>query len=450
MKNIFLIIVIGVLFLSSTYNNTVQVADIAVNTDYHFCKIISSSADKEFLLLDTNVWHSSKIAKDDLILFIFQEPIFVNKIKIAEASELLKTCRVYSNNGIIGDFAPENIDVNQKIVFLAIKFQKVDGFQLSDAYTETAEYHIAFEKLNSSVSLRQIKFFSNDSTEINLISIRKNNDKTVFKLNNKKIIDYSVAENSICIKNNNEVVACSGDNLFYGYAKNETVNSANIFLKKVVFDSGKLSLEDFVSDLKFSDNILSIRDFADFMIDFRDDFFVDVKSIEPSVILDIRYATENNFMKKQVYDCPFCFLRYSVAKALMAAQQDFLKKGYCIKLFDCYRPHDVQYKLWEIVPNKNYVANPAKGSIHNRGGAVDLTITDSLGNELDMGTDFDFFGYKAFVINKDLPDTVLANRELLWSVMRKNGFRTIKTEWWHLSHALAMRYKISNVAFPCE
>jgi len=184
--------------------------------------------------------------------------------------------------------------------------------------------------------------------------------------------------------------------------------------------------------------------------DFDDDFFVDVKSLDTSIIKDIRYATANNFTEQIIYDCPKCWMRYGAAKDFVKAEQEFLSLGFRIKVFDCYRPHSAQYKLWEILPNKNYVANPQRGSIHNRGAAVDMTLVDSLGNELDMGTEFDYFGLKAYSVFYGLSDTILKNRQLMWSVMHKYGFKEIKTEWWHLSHYSCMRYPISDISFKCD
>jgi len=94
------------------------------------------------------------------------------------------------------------------------------------------------------------------------------------------------------------------------------------------------------------------------------------------VCLVTTYATTNNFLKEKVYECAECYTRAKTARALLAANADFIKAGVKIKFFDCYRPNSVQYKMWKIVPNPQYVANPVKGSIHNKGGAVDITLVD--------------------------------------------------------------------------
>ena len=142
--------------------------------------------------------------------------------------------------------------------------------------------------------------------------------------------------------------------------------------------------------------------------------FVNIKSLSNDFILDIKYATADNFLKQAVYDCGECYLREATAKALLAAQKEFVKRGYSLKLFDCYRPLSVQKKMWKILPGTHYVANPAKGSKHNRGAAVDLTLVDiATGKELDMGTPFDTFSPRAHHTYTQLPKEVLDNRKLL-------------------------------------
>ena len=152
------------------------------------------------------------------------------------------------------------------------------------------------------------------------------------------------------------------------------------------------------------------------------------------LVLDIRYATENNFTEKQIYPCPRCFLRPVMADRILRLQKDIKERyGMSLKLFDCYRPRPAQQKLWDIVPDARYVTPPSKGSMHNRGLAVDITLVDEKGEELDMGTEYDFFGYKAYTTNKDLPKEILKNRDILTKLMNVHGMKGIRTEWWHFS-----------------
>ncbi|SIT16860.1 D-alanyl-D-alanine dipeptidase [Zobellia uliginosa] len=181
-----------------------------------------------------------------------------------------------------------------------------------------------------------------------------------------------------------------------------------------------------------------------------DTTFVRLADFSDGFAYDLRYATKNNFLKEKVYDCAECYTRVKTAKALLKANEEFKKSGVRIKFFDCYRPNSVQYKMWKIVPNPQYVANPKKGSIHNKGGAVDITLETLEGEELDMGTDFDFFGKRAYHDNFDLPEKVLANRKLLKETMEKHGFWSIRTEWWHYNLKAGSNDKVANFKWNCN
>lgn len=182
----------------------------------------------------------------------------------------------------------------------------------------------------------------------------------------------------------------------------------------------------------------------------NDTTFVNLKDYSIDFVYDMKYATEDNFLKAKVYDCAECFLRLKTVKALIEANNKFIKKGYRIKLFDCYRPLDIQKRMWEIVSNPEYVANPAKGSIHNRGGAVDITLVDKSGNELKMGTTFDFFGKEASHNYTDFSAEILNNRKYLKSVMIQSGFNSFDSEWWHYNLKSGLNDKVSNVKWDCE
>lgn len=181
-----------------------------------------------------------------------------------------------------------------------------------------------------------------------------------------------------------------------------------------------------------------------------DSTFVRLADFSDGFAFDMRYATKNNFLKEKVYECAECYTRVKTVKALLVANADFRKSGVKIKFYDCYRPNSVQYKMWEIVPNPQYVANPKKGSIHNKGGAVDITLVTLEGKELDMGTDFDFFGKRAYHDNFDLPQEILDNRKLLKETMEKHGFWSTRTEWWHYNLQGAHKDPIANFKWECE
>ncbi|TXK76459.1 M15 family metallopeptidase [Mesonia sp. K4-1] len=176
-----------------------------------------------------------------------------------------------------------------------------------------------------------------------------------------------------------------------------------------------------------------------------------LEEVSKDFTFDIKYATEDNFLEKKIYDCSKCLLLPKVADALIAANNYFCEFGYQIKLFDCYRPLSAQKVMWDIFPNAMYVANPYKNkSVHNRAAAVDLTLVDFDDCELDMGTTYDFFGKEAHQDNFNLPEVVLQNRKLLREGMKKFGFNPIRTEWWHYDFSNAYSFPVLNSLFDCD
>ncbi|WP_315014739.1 M15 family metallopeptidase [Capnocytophaga leadbetteri] len=178
--------------------------------------------------------------------------------------------------------------------------------------------------------------------------------------------------------------------------------------------------------------------------------FVRLKDLSADFVYELKYATPDNFLKQAVYDCGECYLRKSTAEALVKANEAFKQLGYRIKLFDCYRPLSVQKKMWKILPGTHYVANPAKGSKHNRGAAVDLTLVDAQGKELNMGTPFDFFGKEAHHTYTQHPKEVLENRKLLKETLDKFNFKSIYSEWWHYEYRPEMQSKVENFEWQCN
>ena len=156
------------------------------------------------------------------------------------------------------------------------------------------------------------------------------------------------------------------------------------------------------------------------------------KSLIPTLVEDLRYATADNFLHAAVYTDNRCWLKKSVVDKLAVAARhlDERRHGLRLKVWDCYRPRAVQCKMWKIVKDPRYVADPRKGSRHNTGNAVDLTIVDVSGGEVEMPTEFDNFTPKAWPNAPTTPEAA-ANRELLRVVMEQAGFKRLKTEWWH-------------------
>jgi D-alanyl-D-alanine dipeptidase len=181
-----------------------------------------------------------------------------------------------------------------------------------------------------------------------------------------------------------------------------------------------------------------------------DNAIVNLKNYSNDFVYDMKYATDDNFLKEKLYPCAECFLRVKTVKSLLEANKTFSQKGYKIKLFDCYRPKAIQKKMFKIVPDPNFVANPKKGSIHNRGGAVDISLVDSLGSEINMGTKFDFFGEEASHNYQNLSEEILANRKFLKKIMLQNNFKSFDSEWWHYNLNGSNTDKVENLKWYCN
>ena len=177
---------------------------------------------------------------------------------------------------------------------------------------------------------------------------------------------------------------------------------------------------------------------------------VNLQKVIPDVILDLKYGTANNFTGTKLYKyAATTYLRKEVAFALLKVNDDLKNVGFGLKIFDAYRPYSVTKLMWDIVHDERYVANPLKGSGHNKGIAVDLTIIDmNTLNELKMGTAFDNFTDSAHhSFTKNLPLEIIANRSLLKSTMEKYGFKSLETEWWHYSFSSNENYEVMDIDF---
>lgn len=172
---------------------------------------------------------------------------------------------------------------------------------------------------------------------------------------------------------------------------------------------------------------------------------IDIQQINPRIVLDIRYATPNNFTHRRLYSQPRCLLRTAVAQRLARVQVELEAQGLGLKVYDCYRPLSVQKELWKLIPDDRYVANPAQGSRHNRGSAVDLTLVDRYGKELEMPTPFDEFSDRAHIDYPHMTPTARKNMQRLQAVMQKHGFTTIPSEWWHFDAKEWNQYSVLDI-----
>jgi D-alanyl-D-alanine dipeptidase len=163
---------------------------------------------------------------------------------------------------------------------------------------------------------------------------------------------------------------------------------------------------------------------------------VDLQTYIPSIKLDILYASTHNFTGIQLYPVAKAYLETDPAAALANVQKELIKTHKSLVVWDAYRPHAVTKKMWEVTPEdkKIYVANPAHGSIHNRGCAVDVTIYDLATNKLlEMPSDFDEFEINAYADFQGASVDAINNRDLLIKIMKLNGFRVNPHEWWHFN-----------------
>jgi D-alanyl-D-alanine dipeptidase len=170
---------------------------------------------------------------------------------------------------------------------------------------------------------------------------------------------------------------------------------------------------------------------------------IDVLERIPDAVLDLRYATANNFLGRKVYpDGARCLLRPAAEAKLERAARTLREKGFRIRLFDCFRPRSVQWEMWRIFPRPGYVADPRKGSNHNRGVAVDLSLVDLEGREVEMPTEFDTFTRAAHHGYSGASSAARSHREILLQAMEQAGFKRNAMEWWHYDLPNARKYPI--------
>lgn len=168
----------------------------------------------------------------------------------------------------------------------------------------------------------------------------------------------------------------------------------------------------------------------------------------PGVVLDIRYATPNNFTGEKIYNLPRAYARKPVAEALKKIQADLKPQGLGLKIFDGYRPYSATVKFYEVYRDTTYVASPYKGSRHNRGCALDLTLIDlKTGQELQMPTEWDSFKKEAWPSTPVADPKIRANRKLLIDAMEKHGFKVNSSEWWHFDFIGWQKFAVLDIDF---
>ena len=175
---------------------------------------------------------------------------------------------------------------------------------------------------------------------------------------------------------------------------------------------------------------------------------VEATELIPDLVVDLRYATEDNFLKRAVYPADArCMLLKDTAQRLKKAADVLRPQGYRLKVYDCYRPRAVQYEMWKIMPQPGYVANPKFGSNHNRGAAVDLTLVTTEGAAVEMPTPFDDFTPAAHHGYTGGTEASRKHREILREAMEGAGFKRNKMEWWHYDLPGAKKMPVLDVPF---
>jgi zinc D-Ala-D-Ala dipeptidase len=175
---------------------------------------------------------------------------------------------------------------------------------------------------------------------------------------------------------------------------------------------------------------------------------VDLTTVAPGLHIELRYQGTDHFFKKAYYPPEArALLRPSAAKKIAAIQADLSKRGLSLKVWDAYRPLSVQRAMWAALPDPNFVADPAKGGRHNRAAAVDVTLVDASGTELEMPTAHDDFTEKAGAYFKLVAPAAFKNRALLQEVMTKHGFLIFESEWWHFDDADWQTYPALDLPF---
>lgn len=194
-----------------------------------------------------------------------------------------------------------------------------------------------------------------------------------------------------------------------------------------------------------------ISDYRSYKEDYKihpNNELIEIKKAIPSIVLDIRYATKDNFMQQVMYNQARAFARKPVVEQLKKIQAVLKPQGYGLKIFDAYRPYTITVAFWEKASDKAFVANPAKGSKHNRGCAVDLTLIElKTGKDIPMPTPYDSFAPEAAPHFENLPKEIIRNRDFLIATMQANGFKVINNEWWHFDFNSWQNYNLMDIPF---
>ena len=488
MKKVIVISVIFLMFACQT--DDYKLKQIALLKQVTFTDlspeyIINYSANKlknELRLKQTDY---QKIISGNIFFFTTDKKISIKTLKVTPPNH--QYFKLYLNKKYFGKFTNgQNIKINRNVNSLKILFLKNPEEKFIHAWQNDTVIYLIKHKKNKIQTLITLALPTKDTTIIfHIKHTRKSNSNQHINkkfinryLKNKPVIaagmfykkhSKSKTQFSIQIHHNQTITIyqlITNTNskklikklMFTGrWTCNQlTSNSANLLLNGILDSEAKNkpnknTRQKVLLKATFNNNRLYFNEVLNpIFIDFQEHAMVNIKDLIPSAQISLAYASTENFTKSKLYLCNKCFLRYKIAKALQKIQYELQSQGFKLKFFDCYRPYSVQKLLFEKFPVKGYVASPVGGSIHNRGLAVDLTIIDKNGKELEMGTPFDDFSVKARHSYIDLADTILKNRLFLKNLMIKYGFSPIRSEWWHYNYRPTHRYPIINDEFLCD
>jgi zinc D-Ala-D-Ala dipeptidase len=219
-------------------------------------------------------------------------------------------------------------------------------------------------------------------------------------------------------------------------------------LKKIVFLFLILCCHTVCAQYKYGLQAMTVEGYVASVKINPEKELIDLEKFIPSLVLDIRYATTNNFTKERIYTLAKAYARKPVAESLKKIQADLQAQGLGIKIFDAYRPYKATVKFYEVYKDTTYVASPYRGSRHNRGCALDLTLIDlKTGKELKMPTGYDSFSKDAWPTTPVKDPVARKNRTLLINAMEKHGFRVNSSEWWHFDFIGWKKFEVLDIDF---
>lgn len=431
----------------------------------------------------------SRLYTGQIFFAIFKDSLWIKSMNLIPENKTSKKenfdFRLYVNNSYHGRYSAfDNIRLSEGINSIRILFVKTGKEKICRGWDHQYNYESISD--TSTLATRNLRInIQLDTLKHGKLQFQKQEADNQIKSINLKIkeFEYYCRKPFITIKksrNQNTVTEhiiefspCGQFNIIYLqadrkskqikkeihytgiYQPNEFSQSRKIFLQGefIVMNHNDKDHEQkqLTENAKFGINSLKLNLLPDSLIfEMPAWAMVDIHDYDSTLLVDIPYATEKNITGKKLYACNKCYLRYTVVKSLMKVRKIFLEKGVDIKMLDCYRPLAVQKILYEAFPVPGYVADTIGGSIHNRGTAVDLTLTDLQGKELEMGSAYDELSFRSNINFKNLPDSVIRNRFLLRETMSENGFVPIKSEWWHFESAEARKYPKTNDPFPCD